>query len=184
MKTQTKILMRIMLLAIFCLFITRCSNEPISNLESELSNNDLSSKMGQEKDPQKALVFKTELSGDNEVPMRETDASGHAIVRISQDESTVHYVVIVENIDNVVASHFHKAPAGENGGVVVGIFGGPKIEELFSGQLTTGKITAETMGEDGANKLATFIQDIKDGNIYINVHTNPGYPGGELRGQL
>ncbi|MFH4967515.1 CHRD domain-containing protein [Gaetbulibacter sp. M240] len=133
--------------------------------------------------PAKAIVFKTELSGDNEVPMRETDASGHAIVRISQDESTVHYVVIVENIENTRASHFHKAAAGENGGVVIGIFGGPKIEGVFTGQLTTGKITSETMGEDGENKLAMFIQDIKDGNIYINVHTDQ-YPGGELRGQL
>lgn len=134
-------------------------------------------------DPSKALLFKTELSGANEVPAVDTEASGHAIVKISKDESSVQYVVIVENIENTRAAHFHKGATGVNGPVVVGIFAGPTIEGLFSDQLTSGKITAETFGEDGENRLAMFIQDIKDGNIYINVHTDQ-YRGGELRGQL
>ena len=183
MKTQIKNLMRIFLLVVLCLFITRCSNEPLSNQEATLSDNDLVSKMGQDKKSAKAIVYKTELSGNNEVPMRETDASGHAIVKISQDEETVQYVVIVENIENTRAAHFHKAPAGVNGAVVIGIFSGPKIEGVFSDKVTSGKITTESFGDDGTTKLAMFIQDIKDGNIYINVHTDR-YPGGELRGQL
>ena len=178
MKKQINFLMLFVLLAILCLSFTRCSTEQV-NLEGNLQDNALMSKTADKV----KFNFTTHLSGDNEVPSRETNATGEAIVRISKDESMIYFKIIVANIENVRASHFHKALPGENGGVVVGLFLGPKKEGRFDGILSEGYVTAESFAEDGENNLAMLIQDIRSGDIYVNVHTDK-YPPGELRGQL
>ncbi|WP_242085604.1 CHRD domain-containing protein [Aestuariivivens sediminis] len=183
MKTRIKILMRILLLAAFCLSITRCSNEPL-NLEADLQGNALNAKSSANKEGNAKFNFTTHLSPDNEVSLnKESKATGEAIVRISKDETMIYFKIIVANIENVRASHFHKAPSGVNGGVVVGLFLGPKKEGRFNGILAEGYVTAESFAEDGQTKLAMLIHDIREGNIYVNVHTDNN-PGGELRGQL
>lgn len=121
--------------------------------------------------------FTAVLSGDNEVPPVDSDAAGVCIVKIAKDESSISYKLIVSNINNVFAAHFHKAPVGVSGGVVVTLFGGPSVD-VQNGILAEGTIT------DADTDLATLIQDIRDGNIYVNVHTNPGTPSGEVRGQV
>ncbi|WP_242117670.1 CHRD domain-containing protein [Aestuariivivens sediminicola] len=184
MKTLTRFLMQVGLLAVLCFVFTKCSNEQLS-LESDLQNNTLMSKSANSKaSAQVKFNFNTHLSPDNEVSLIiRTNATGQANVKISEDETMIYYKIIVANIENVRASHFHKAPPGENGGVVVGLFLGPKKEGRFNGILAEGYITSESFSEDGENKLAMLIQDIRDGNIYINVHTDKNPPG-ELRGQL
>ncbi|NNK61375.1 MAG: CHRD domain-containing protein, partial [Flavobacteriaceae bacterium] len=52
-----------------------------------------------------------------------------------------------------------------------------------NGVLAQGVITAEDVVGALAGDLDALIQAIKDGMIYVNVHTE-GIPSGELRGQL
>ncbi|WP_242131496.1 CHRD domain-containing protein [Aestuariivivens marinum] len=186
MKTQTKILMRIMLLAIFCLFITRCSTEQL-NLEGNLQENALTSRTVNSKKSDKVKFnFTTHLSGDNEFPNPvETNATGQAIVRISEDESWIYYKLIVANIENVTMSHFHMAEAGANGGPVVWLYNNINGQPsgTSNGILAEGVIMADDIIGGLAGNMSGLIWAIRNGKIYVNVHT-VAYPGGELRGQL
>lgn len=86
------------------------------------------------------------LSGDNEVPARDTRARGVAVFRLSDDGLSLSYKLIVANIDNVVASHIHVAPAGVNGSVVA-FLAGPFAAAggRTNGVLAEGTITAASL---------------------------------------
>jgi len=136
------------------------------------------------------------LSGDEEVPARQTDASGQVLFRLSDDQSTLTYKLIVDNIDNVIASHIHLAVFGVNGPVVAflaGPFdpgGGPSEGILAEGTITS----ANLVGPLAGMSLSVLVTAMKEGGAYVNVHTNDGiaptdtgagdFPGGEIRGQL
>ncbi len=140
--------------------------------------------------------FVAHLSGDEEVPVRDTLAQGQAIFHLSKDDSELHYKLIVANIENVVASHIHVGPAGVNGPVVVFLFGpaapgGGRTD----GVLAQGTITAANLvGPLAGHPLSDLIEAMRTGNAYVNVHTNDGvdpantgpgdFPGGEVRGQI
>ena len=140
--------------------------------------------------------FGTHLTGDEEVPARETLAQGQAIFKLSKDGSELHYKLIVANIENVVASHIHLGPAGENGDVVAFLAGPfPAGGGRTNGVLAEGTITeADLVGELAGQPLSALIAEIEAGNAYVNVHTNDGvdptntgpgdFPGGEIRGQI
>ena len=70
-----------------------------------------------------AKNFVTHLSGDQEVPLRDTSAAGQAIFHLSEDGLSLRYKLIVANINNVVASHIHLGVAGVNGPVVAFLAG-------------------------------------------------------------
>ena len=74
-------------------------------------------------EPPGARHFVAHLEGGQEVPARETNATGQAIFKLSEDETEIQYRLIVANIDNVTASHIHLGVAGVNGGVVVFLAG-------------------------------------------------------------
>src|SRR3989442_6982640 len=67
--------------------------------------------------------FVAHLSGDNEVPARDTPAQGEIKLQLNANGDTLEYKIISSNIDNVRQSHIHIAPAGINGSVVVFLFG-------------------------------------------------------------
>lgn len=173
----------VLMLLIMGLSLLGCSNEPL--LETQEASLKMSVSDKSNADRSKRLHFNVSLSGKNEVPERDTNAVGEVIVTISKDETSVHYKVIVANIENVVASHFHMAPANENGGVVRGIFQNPNPQPSgpMNGILAEGDITADNLTGALSGNLSGFIDALRNGNIYVNVHTTL-YPGGELRGQL
>src|SRR5262245_18718422 len=69
-------------------------------------------------EPPKSRNFVAHLDGSQEVPARETQATGQAIFRVNEAETSIEYRLIVANIENVTASHIHSAVAGVNGLVV------------------------------------------------------------------
>jgi len=124
------------------------------------------------------------LTGQNEVPPRDTDAVGQVVFRLSADRTTLSYTLIAANIDNVIAAHIHIGAVGVNGPIVVFLAGNfPAGGGATDGILASGTITS---GIPVADMLA--------GNTYVNVHTNDGvdpsntgpgdFPGGEIRGQV
>jgi CHRD domain len=134
------------------------------------------------------------LSGDAEIPARDTLARGVAVIQVLDD--AVHYRLIATNIDNVVAAHIHLGGDDVNGPVVAHLFGpGAPGAGVSTGVLATGTITADDLtGPLDGEPLSVLIDAIEAGEAYVNVHTNDGvaptntgpgdFPGGEIRGQL
>ena len=126
--------------------------------------------------------FRTHLSGDEEVPPVDTDAQGQAKFQLNRAGDALQYKLIVANIDDVVASHIHCAPAGENGPVGVTLFtGGPTSAP---GTLAEGTITEPDAGNAcGWGTLDDVVAAMRDGDAYVNVHTVE-HGAGEIRGQI
>jgi hypothetical protein len=129
-------------------------------------------------------VFKAKLTGKDEVPAKETKATGEADFKLSKDGKEITYVLKVKDLENAKAAHIHKGKPGEEGPVVAGLFGGPKKEGAFSGELAKGAITEkELVGPLAGKTIKDLVELIKSGDAYVNVHTDK-YPGGEIRGEI
>lgn len=145
-------------------------------------------------DPAKNFVAHPD--GGQEVPERDTAATGQAIFRLSGDGKQLTYRLIVANIENVVAAHIHLGPTGVNGPVVAFLFGpvapgGGRVD----GVIATGTITAANLvGPLTGQPLSVLTVAMEAGGTYVNVHTDDGvppansgpgdFPGGEIRGQV
>lgn len=142
------------------------------------------------------LNFRTHLSGQFEIPARDTRAQGQAIFQLNKAGDALEYKLIVANIENVVAAHIHLGGPEVNGPVVAFLYGSvPPGGGRFDGVLAEGTITADNLvGELAGLPLSALIDEIQAGNAYVNVHTNDGidppntgpgdFPGGEIRGNL
>ena len=113
---------------------------------------------------QRALAVRIDLSGANEVPPADPDATGTAIIVVVPAIDMVCWNLDWEDVDgNVVAAHIHgPAPAGVNAGVLVPL-------SVFADGCTT---------STHADAIAA-----NPGNYYVNVHSS-AFPGGAIRGQL
>lgn len=146
--------------------------------------------------PPPSKNFVAHLSGGNEIPPRDTGATGQAKFQLNEQGTELSYTLIVANIDNVIASHIHQGPADQNGPVVAFLFGAVAPGGGASnGVLATGTITAEDLvGPLAGMELSDLLDQMRAGNTYVNVHTNDGvapantgpgdFPGGEVRGQI
>ena len=129
-------------------------------------------------------AFRAKLSGKQEVPAVMTKATGEGYFKLSKDGKEITYTLKVKNIENVTAAHIHKGKKGEEGGVVVGLFAGPKKVGQFSGVLAKGTITDKSLiGPLEGKTIGDLVELIKSGGAYVNVHTDE-HPGGEVRGQF
>ena len=143
----------------------------------------------------------TPLTGGEEVPTRTTSAGGQAIFHLATDGQSLGYELSVRDIDNAFQAHIHLAPAGQNGGIVVWLFPsttptpGPLGAGRMNGTIAQGVITqANLVGALAGRPLSDLVDAIRNGNAYVNVHTNDGvapaetgpgdFPGGEVRGQI
>src|SRR5688572_8103294 len=63
------------------------------------------------------------LSGDEEVPARDTNARGTAVLHFSDDGTELSYKLIVANIENVIQAHIHIGAPGANGPIGVFLYG-------------------------------------------------------------
>ena len=132
--------------------------------------------------------FTAHLSGGEEVPPVATLAQGQAVFQLSKDGTELSYRLIVANIEDVLQSHIHLAPAGVNGPVVVWLYPSAPPAQLipgrFNGVLAEGTITAaDLVGPLVGMDLSDLIAAMEAGNTYVNLHTTQ-YPGGEIRGQI
>lgn len=139
------------------------------------------------------ITYNFPLSGLQEVPPVQTNAAGAASMTIDTDSymfdlDLVVFGIGLNDLQNVGPNgtpvHFHNAPAGANGSIVVdaGWFAsfqqdGAAIrlqiqDELFGG--LQGNLNTDP---------ATNVSELLAGNIYLNVHTQ-SWPGGEIRGQV
>ena len=138
----------------------------------------------------------THLKGEHEVPPRETDAQGQAIMKVAEDGQSISFKLIASNINNVIAAHIHVGSATVAGPVVVFLFGnvppggGPQDGILSEGTFTAANFVGPLAGQP----FSALLAQMAAGNTYVNVHTNDGvaptntgpgdFPGGEVRGQI
>lgn len=127
--------------------------------------------------------FTGKLTGDQEVHLVETSATGVAIVRFNKDDSMANFQVNVANLVDVRFAHIHLGKRGQNGPVVVTLQP-TKIIGPVNGVYAKGMITASSLsGRLAGGDLIILKEAIRTGNAYVNVHTDK-YGAGELRGQL
>lgn len=117
------------------------------------------------------------LSGSQEVPPRDTPATGSVTVTLNPGQGTVCYDMSVMNLIGTpvavggTAAHIHEAPAGQNGPIRIGL---PiPLTRSFTTQNCVTGVDRELIRE--------ILRD--PANYYVNLHTTQFRPG-ELRGQL
>jgi hypothetical protein len=134
--------------------------------------------------------FEARLSGAQEVPAVTTVTTGSLDLEFDESFTTAQFRLKVFDGDDVTQAHLHCHRAGQNGPVVVFLYGlGPTgdVDGLLSqGTLTNASFTgADCVPQIGRpiNNLAALAFALRDGLIYANVHT-VAHPPGEIRGQL
>lgn len=111
------------------------------------------------------LMFRTTMTGSQEVPPRETPAFGVGHAWLDPETNWFTFEYTFEGLlAPQVGAHIHVAPPGVNG---------PIVYHLPMG--SPGSLEVTITDEDVSQLLA--------GNWYVNIHSTL-YPGGEIRGQF
>lgn len=116
------------------------------------------------------LAMDIPLSGNNEVPVVNTTATGNAILRLTEDK-ILYSLVSVNNLeadDTLSVSHIHRGGAGANGGVRI--------------------FLAAAESDFGILKISAPLHDtlfhmLTTDPMYVNVHSRRHGPG-IIRGQV
>jgi hypothetical protein len=126
--------------------------------------------------------FTAQLSGDQEVPPIQTNASGMTWFKPKQDR--IEFELNVTNLQGVTMAHIHNGKQGENGPPVVPLFKSESPTVLINGKLANGNITPSMLAGPMAGKsISDLITVLGNGETYVNVHTQQN-PNGEIRGQI
>jgi CHRD domain-containing protein len=117
--------------------------------------------------PANTAVKVVQLNGAQETPAVTTAATGTAILSVDLNSGAISGSVTTSNIDGV-AAHIHEGPVGVLSPVIV---------PLDKGSGGTWTVPA------GTTLSGTQLDSLKNGNLYVNVHTAAN-PTGEIRGQI
>lgn len=114
------------------------------------------------------------LTGDQEVPIKNTPASGEADVRYNKKTKVLQYSLSWKDLTGEpTGAHIHgTAPRGVNAGIRHDFFS--LIPKTTSGTFSNSVIVDE---------VAIKEDSLLAGYYYFNIHT-PTNPGGEIRGQI
>ena len=110
-------------------------------------------------------AIKVSLTPAEEVPPAKSDAKGAGSFRVAED-GTITGSVTTEGVKGTMA-HIHQAAKGHNGPVIVPL---TKNGDTYS-------------VPDGKKLTADQMKALKEGNLYVNVHSDR-HKGGEIRAQL
>ena len=112
-------------------------------------------------------------------------ATGLATFRLSDDGRALRYRLSVSHLTGIFGAHIHLNGAGVNGPVVVVLFNSTAPTGEVNGLLAQGTITAASfVGQLAGHPFSELLTDIRNGDTYVNVHTQPAHLGGEIRGRL
>lgn len=110
------------------------------------------------------------LTGAEEVPATTSTATGIFRLTYSPGHSKGQYTATYTGLSGpATAAHIHNAKSGVSGPVVAPLMTG--LPNTYVGDLDFTALPAD------------FLSKLKDGSLYVNIHTAAN-PGGEIRGQL
>ena len=119
--------------------------------------------------PEGITLLLTELSGEQEVPIVDTNADGLAALTFDEAGALLTLHANTNRLNDASAAHLHIAFAGVTGPVEIGL-------------TQDGSNPAHWFAEEAALSAAQF-DALLAGETYVNVHS-PANPGGEIRGQV
>src|SRR5207302_3236936 len=112
-------------------------------------------------------------------------ATGLATFRLTDDGQALRYRLSISHLTGIFQAHIHVNGAGVNGPVVVFLFKSAQPTGEVNGLLAQGTISAsDFVGPLFGHPFSELLTDIRNGDAYVNVHTLPNHPGGEIRGQV
>ena len=117
-------------------------------------------------------AFTAKLTGKDEVPPVNTQATGMAQFQLSSDGKEINYDLTTTNLNGFMMAHIHQGKAGENG---------QPVAPLLMGK---GKITSSDLkGPLAGKQISDLVDLMKNGGAYVNIHTQQNQ-NGEIRGQI
>jgi hypothetical protein len=126
--------------------------------------------------------FSANLTGQEEVPPVDTQATGQAIFVVDMPKNeTIGYYLNATGIQGATQGHIHSGVQGENGPIVVTLFQfeSPQNNVTQNGNFTSGNLEGPMEGKT----IPDLITALKNGSAYANFHTEQN-PNGEIRGQI
>lgn len=156
----------------------------------------------------KSKSMEAKLIGYEEVPAISTAARGKIKLKIRNGSTgTIDYRLSYSGLTNpATQAHIHFGQESVNGGIVLWLCdsatnnspvadtplcpaGNTANKETVSGTLDATDVQAVATQGIAAGELLEVLAAMKAGVTYANVHTSatatpPGFPGGEIRGQL
>ncbi len=116
-------------------------------------------------------MYSASLTGDQENPPSGSDATGMARFHLMHDGS-IRWSLRTSGLDSVIAAHIHAGIPGQNGPIIVPLFGGGPVNDIS----VRGEITDSV-------QVAAVLDLLQADSAYVNVHT-VAFQGGEIRGQM
>ncbi len=114
------------------------------------------------------------LSGDQEVPVSLSAATGGGIVSVSRDWTNAHVMYVASGLSSAVTStHIHQGLTGVSGGI---------LYTLTPSYINNGVFTYLKNTDVTPFTPAAALQQLKD-SLYVNIHTST-FVNGEIRGQI
>lgn len=126
--------------------------------------------------------YTASLSGANEVPPVETDASGIFIGGYNSTDDTFDWDLDAQGAEFTMG-HIHLGEPGENGPIVVTLFMVGEEEDPTTDVDLAGSVSFEDLENDLEDNWPAFLDALENGELYVNLHSVDN-PAGEIRGQL
>ena len=134
-----------------------------------------------------ARHFTAHLTGDQEVPPTGSPATGMLDLRLTDNDTKLHFRLRAEGVTRIIQSHIHIGAPGTVGPVVVFFFAPTPntVDHAITGEdfEVAGVRTAADFALPTGVTFAAFLADLRSGNTYVNIHS-PAHPGGEIRGVI
>jgi len=127
--------------------------------------------------------FLAVADGGQEVPSNGSGGAAWTVLKVRKAGTAVRVDARVWGLDGLSASHLHLGVPGENGPVVVDLGEGIEVRRDGRARIRLDITADDLVGPLAGTSLASLVQALDDGEIYVNFHTE-AFPGGEIRGQF
>jgi CHRD domain-containing protein len=133
-----------------------------------------------------------DLNGYQEVNSISTTGKGAFTASIDDENQLITYELSYSGLEGTTTTqaHIHFAQRSVNGAIHAFLCGGggkppcPAIEGTVTGEIAAADVLPSVPDRGiEAGAFEEFVQAIRAGHTYANVHTNK-WPGGEIRGQI
>ena len=133
---------------------------------------------------QEGKMIITFLSGKDEVPPTESNASAWAKFQSVDNGSQLSYWVSIVGLKEITGAHIHKGSEGQNGDIVTVLSEAKSAEGGNETISLKGNITKDGLqGPLEGKEVSDLVSLMRNGSAYVNVHTNE-YKDGVIRGQI